>query len=189
MVMLPPGDIRTPPPPPLAEEELLVTTQSVSVSRSPVSPDRMAPPPKEFVLLAVPPVIVRSWKLVVTLATRATTNAPHPAVCWSMTAAAGFPGVGPSMVMNLLVDDAMSSAPAVRSIVPAGSTITTSLLLVVVSPFAAATAPRRVAQDVVQTGGEAVSPVPVTTIVVVAACAGTRAIDRATPRRRAPAAV
>src|SRR5439155_21398568 len=77
--------------------------------------------------------------------------------------------------------------PAVRSIVPAGRTITTSLLLLVVSAFAASTAPRRVAQDVVQTGGEAVSPVPVTVIVVVAACAGTRAIERAMPRRRAPA--
>src|SRR5437879_1210513 len=91
------------------------------------------------------------------------------------------------MVTNMVVDDPRSSSPLVRLIVPAGRTITTSLLLVVVSRFAASTASRRLAQVVVQP--EVVSPVPVTVIVVVLACAGRRAIDRATPRMRAPAAV
>src|SRR6267143_4851138 len=91
------------------------------------------------------------------------------------------------MVMNLLDLDPMSSSPLVRLIVPAGRTITTSLLMVVVSRFAASTASRRLGQDVTQP--EDVSPVPVTTIVVVAACAGMGAIEMATPRRRTPAAV
>src|SRR5258708_1851709 len=91
--------------------------------------------------------------------------------------------------MNLLVPDAMSSSPAVRLIVPEGRTMTTSLPLLVVRRFAAATAPRRVVQEVVQTGGEAVSPVPVTVIVVVAACAAPM-IERAIARpRKTPAAV
>src|ERR1700730_948648 len=91
------------------------------------------------------------------------------------------------MVMNLLDLDPMSSSPLVRLIVPPGRTITTSLLLVVVSRFAASTPSRRLGPGVTERGD--VSPVPVTTIVVVAACAGMGAIEMATPRRRTPAAV
>src|ERR1051326_3522051 len=87
----------------------------------------------------------------------------------------GLPAVCPLTVANRFVDGPMVMPPPVKVMVPAGRSISTGYVALVVMPFAVTTASRRVPHVLRcaehETPGEA-SPVLVTVMIVVAAMAG-----------------